>query len=250
MSFTKREALAVITSRMLRDGISIFVGIGISQLATELAKRLGKKNINIIYEGGTIDPVLKPPYIPYSTNDIRVGFRALMYPTCLESFTFMQRGLVDLALLGAAQVDRYGNVNSSLIRTEKGNLYLPGSGGANDLASLARETMIITALEKRRFVERVDFITSPGHLSGGESRKKEGLVGNGPSKVITDLAIFSFENGEMKVDGILHGCTIEEVLGNMSFHPKISKEIYEIPEPTEEELTILRSLDPNRVFLG
>jgi len=115
MSYTTRELLAVLTAREIKDGWSVFVGIGISQLAVELAKKMGKRKLFTIYEGGSVDPELKPPYLPYSTNDIRVGYKALMYPSCLDTFIYLQRGYVDLALMSAAQIDMYGNLNSSLI---------------------------------------------------------------------------------------------------------------------------------------
>ncbi|MEM3631703.1 MAG: CoA-transferase [Conexivisphaerales archaeon] len=246
VNYTKKELLAVLTSRALDDGISVFIGIGISQLAVELARKMGKTRLISIYEGGSIDPFIKPPFMPYSTNDIRVGYRALMYPSCVETFTYMQRGYIDLALMGAAQIDIHGNVNSSLIRSEKGLLRLPGSGGANDLASLAGRTIIVAPLEKRRFIENVDHITSPGWLNG--SRNGSGLIGKGPYKVITDMAIFGFNHGIMRLEAVIDGLTVDDVLSSMSFKPEIG-DVKTIDPPSEVELSLLREIDRDGIFL-
>ncbi|MGC8579299.1 MAG: CoA-transferase subunit beta [bacterium] len=240
------EILATLTAREIADNTTAFVGIGISQLAVELAKLMGKR-VSIIYEGGSVDPVLLPSKMPYSTNDLSVGYKATMYPTCVETFLYMQRGLVDVALMGAAQIDRYGNINTTYINRPGSAIYLPGSGGGCDLASLAKETYIITALEKRKFVEKVDYITSPGHV---KNRAVSGLLGNGPSKVITDKAIFYFNSkGEMELGAIMEGFTVDDVLQQMGFKPAIREKIFKINPPTDKELYLLRSLDPSRVFL-
>ncbi len=246
MRVSANEILAVLTSREIPDHSSVFVGIGISQLAVELAKLLGKK-VSIIYEGGSVDPTLNPEMMPYSTNDVSVGYKATMFPSCVETFLYLQRGLIDIAMMGAAQVDRYGNINTTFINRPGSPIYLPGSGGGCDLASLAKETYIITLLEKRKFVERVDYITSPGHVPG---RSRSGLLGNGPSKVITDKAIFQFNpKGEMELVAVLEGVEVDEVLSQMGFKPQINPNLKKLSPPSEEELRLLRSLDPLRVFL-
>lgn len=250
--YNKREILAILTAREIPDGSSVFVGIGISQLAIELARMMGKRKLFSIYEGGTIDPFIKPNFMPFSTNDIRVGYRALMYPSSIETFLYMQRGYVDLALMGAAQIDIHGNVNSSVLKGGGQVTRFPGSGGANDLASLAKQTIIVTSLEKRRFVSTVDYITSPGWLSGGNSRSSAGLRGGGPAMVITDKAIFRFDEKDrmMRLDAILEGVKVDDVLDNMGFTPLVSKDLGMLSPPSPDELRALRGIDPGKVFIG
>ena len=169
--YTANELLAVLSARQLKDGQVVFAGIGIPLLAAVMARRGHAPRLMIVVEGGIFDPEMLPGRLPISTNEMRDAHRATMLASITDTFLYAQRGFLDLGFIGGAQIDRFGNVNSSLIGPPaRPAVRLPGSGGANDIASLCREVMVVTMHERRRFVERVDFITSPGFLGGGASR--------------------------------------------------------------------------------
>src|SRR5580658_10496635 len=191
---TASEMLAVLSARQLRDGQVVFAGVGIPLLAATLAQRLHCPGLTILFEGGVIGAFVEPGKLPPSTNDQRCTKRANMVLGSADVLLLLQRGYVDVGFMGGAQIDQYGNLNSSFIGTPAApKTRLPGTGGGNDIASL---TNMIVAMkhEKRRFVEKVDFITSPGFLAGGESRRDSGLIAGGMSRVVTDLGLFGFED--------------------------------------------------------
>ncbi|MCS7129553.1 MAG: CoA-transferase [Candidatus Caldarchaeum sp.] len=250
--YSRSELLAVLTARVIEDRKTLFVGVGIPMLAAALAQRLHAPNIVIVFEGGIIAPQIKPSYLPLSTNEVRAARRALVLPPICDVFFYQQRGYIDFAIIGGAQVDMYGNVNTSVIGDYSSpRVRLPGSGGANDIASTCSNVIISTFHERRRFVKKVDFITSPGYLSGNRSREQAGLIFGKPIKVVTDMAVMSFddETKTMKVDAVLRGLNLETVLSNMDFRPVISKDVETIEPPTEEELMLLRQIDPDRLML-
>ena len=201
-TYTASELLAVMSARLLRDGQVVFAGVGIPLLAATLAQRLHGPGLTILFEGGTIGAFVEPGQLPPSTNEQRCTRRANMVLGSTDVLLLLQRGYVDVGFMGGAQIDQYGNLNSSLIGSpERPATRLPGTGGGNDIASL---TQMIVAMkhEKRRFVERVDFITSPGFLAGGESRRDSGLIAGGMSRVVTDLGLFGFD-ASFKADDIV-----------------------------------------------
>src|SRR3954466_9895401 len=212
-AYTSIELLAILSARQLKDGQVVFAGVGIPLLAATLAQRLHCPGLTILFEGGVIGAFVEPGRLPPSTNDQRCTVRANMVLGSAEVLLLLQRGYVDVGFMGGAQIDQYGNLNSSVIgdpahpRTR-----LPGTGGGNDISSL---TAMIVAMkhEKRRFVERVDFITSPGFLDGGDSRAKSGLPTGGMFRVVTELAVFSFEDAvrRMKVAALNPGVSRDEV---------------------------------------
>src|SRR5271169_7065738 len=192
---TASELLAVISARLLREGQVVFAGVGIPLLAATLAQRLHAPGLTILFEGGVIGAFIEPGKLPPSTNEQRCTRRANMVLSSTDVLLLLQRGYVDIGFMGGAQIDQYGNLNSSLIGSpEHPTTRLPGTGGGNDIASL---TQMIVAMkhEKRRFVNRVDFVTSPGFLSGGDSRHAAGLIAGGMFRVVTDLGVFGFEEG-------------------------------------------------------
>src|SRR4030095_577464 len=163
-------------------------------MASVLAQRTHAPRLTMMVEGGVIGPMWKPGELPISTNEMRAAYRAQMLPGISDAFLLAQRGFFDVGFIGGAQIDQHGNLNTSAIGGyARPKVRLPGSGGANDIISLCREVMILTVHEKRRFTERVDFVTSPGYLSGGDSRRKSGLLFGGVSRVITTLGVFGFE---------------------------------------------------------
>ena len=177
----------------MSDGQVVFAGVGMPLLAATLAQRLHAPGLTILFEGGTIGAFVEPGKLPPSTNEQRCTRRANMVLSSTDVLLLLQRGYIDVGFMGGAQIDRYGNLNSSFIGDpQHPATRLPGTGGGNDIASL---TQMIVAMkhEKRRFVDRVDFVTSPGFLSGGDSRREAGLIAGGMYRVVTDLGLLGFE---------------------------------------------------------
>src|SRR5580698_5293945 len=211
---TPEEVMAVTASRLLADDRVVFAGVGMPLLASALARRRQAPNLTVVLEGGIIGTHLLPGHLPVSTNEMRAAFGAEMLTDVTDIFLFAQRGYFDYGFLGAAQVDMYGNINTSVIGTmERPKVRLPGSGGANDIISLCNEVLIVTQHEPRRFVERVDFITSPGYLSGGDSRARAGLLTGRLGAVVTDLALLDFEpaSRRMRLRALQPGVTVSQV---------------------------------------
>src|SRR5690349_11325914 len=218
-SHSAAELLTILSARQLEDGQVVFAGVGIPLLAATLAQRQRCPGLTILFEGGVIGAFIEPGKLPPSTNDQRCTKRANMVLGSAEVLLLLQRGYVDLGFMGGAQVDQYGNLNSSFIGDPaKPKTRLPGTGGGNDIASL---TQMIVAMkhEKRRFVENVDFITSPGWLKGGHTRADGGLPSGGMYRVVTDLAVFGFDEKtrRMKPKALNPGVTREQVQDNTGF---------------------------------
>jgi glutaconate CoA-transferase subunit B len=249
---TASEMLAVLSARQLRDGQVVFAGVGIPLLAATLAQRLHCPGLTILFEGGVIGAFVEPGKLPPSTNDQRCTKRANMVLGSADVLLLLQRGYVDIGFMGGAQIDQFGNLNSSFIGDPaRPKTRLPGTGGGNDISSL---TNMIVAMkhEKRRFVANVDFITSPGFLRGGTSRAQSGLPTGGMFRVITELAIFSFDDAQrrMKVLALNPGVSREAVQDNTGFD-LIFDDAVSVTEPPEDiELATLRMLDPDRLFIG
>jgi glutaconate CoA-transferase, subunit B len=237
------------SARLLRDGETVFAGVGIPLLAATLAQRLHAPGLTILFEGGTIGAFIEPGKLPPSTNEQRCTRRANMVLGSTDVLLLLQRGYVDVGFMGGAQIDQYGNLNSSLIGSpEKPATRLPGTGGGNDIASLTR-MIVAMKHEKRRFVERVDFITSPGFLSGGDSRRAAGLAAGGMS-VVTDLGLFGFDDvsKRMLLLALHPGVSAAEVHANTGFEMLVAPEPTVTAPPTENELAVLRCLDPDRLY--
>ena len=239
------------SSRLLQDGQTVFAGVGISLLAATLAQRMHAPGLTILFEGGTLGPFIVPGELPPSTNEQRCTRRANMVLSSTDVLLLLQRGYVDIGFMGGAQIDQYGNLNSSFIGdADDPTIRLPGTGGGNDIASL---TQLIVAMvhEKRRFVEKVDFVTSTGFWRGGSSREESGLITGGPAGVVTDLAILGFDEGSkrMKVQGLQAGVTRAQVQERTGFELLFDAEIETLKPPTHEELTILREFDPDRIYI-
>ena len=252
-ALSTNEMLAVLGSRALKDGQTVFTGVGAPMLATALAQRRHAPRLTMVVEGGIVGPQWRPGWLPISTNEIRAAYRAQMLPAITDIFLMAQRGFLDVGFIGGAQIDRYGNLNTSAIGGyARPKVRLPGSGGANDIISLCSEVIILTAHEPRRFVDQVDFITSPGYLQGGDSRRRSGLVFGGVSRLVTTLGIFDFEPGtrRMRLESVLAGVTVEEVRDQTPFDLVLPERVGTTPRPTDDELAVLRALDPERQFLG
>ncbi|MBU0668390.1 hypothetical protein KJ951_03445 [Patescibacteria group bacterium] len=249
--YTQQEFMAICGARLIWDGAIVLAGTGMPVLSAMLAQKLGAPNAKIVYEGGNIDTKNKD--LPLSVSDPRLMYNAAAALDMRASLgELLQGGYIDIGFLGGAQIDRYGNINSTAIGNyKKPKVRLVGSGGANDIASLSRATFIITTHEKRK-LHSCDYLTSPGHLKGGKTRAKAGLKGDGPQFIITDLCIFDFhpKSKKARIKSIHPGITKKEVQKNMSWRPIIPRHIPVTKPPTPAELTLLRSLDPKGVYLN
>jgi glutaconate CoA-transferase subunit B len=252
VTYTPSELLAVSASRLLADGNVVFAGVGTPLLASALARITHAPGLTIVIEGGSIGLEVAPGNLPISTNEMRGARRAVALPSITHIFLYAQRGYFDYGFLGGAQIDPYGNINTSIIGTvERPKVRLPGSGGACDIACLCREIMLVTRHEKRRFVERLDFLTSPGQVDGGRGRRGAGLLFGRVAAVVTDLALMDFDSdsGRMRIAALQPGAERRQVEEQTGFELAAAPNVRRLGPPTERELTLLRSLDPRRVFL-
>ncbi|NLA59672.1 MAG: 3-oxoacid CoA-transferase [Firmicutes bacterium] len=251
--YNAMELMICLAARFLEDGKTVVVGTGAPCAAAMLAQKTHAPNLTVFFEAGGIAPLL--PTMPISVGDSRTFHKAIMASSMIDVMDACQRGVVDYCFLGGAQIDMYGNINSTVIGDfMKPRVRLPGSGGANDLASLTWRTMVITPHDKRRFVPKVDFITSPGYLTGKGAREVAGLPpGTGPYKIITNLCVMGFdeETCRMRVESLHTGVTKEEVVAATGFELIWPEHVLASGEPTEEELEILRNeVDPMKYIIG
>ncbi|HIM87022.1 MAG TPA: 3-oxoadipate--succinyl-CoA transferase subunit B [Gammaproteobacteria bacterium] len=247
---TASELLAVMSARLLNDGQIVFAGVGIPLLAVTLAQRLHAPSLTIMFEGGVIGPFIEPGKLPPSTNEQRCTRKANMVLPITDVLLLLQRGYIDIGFMGGAQIDRYGNLNSSFIGDpDKPKIRLPGTGGGNDISSLAN-MIVAMKHEKRRFVAEVDFVTSPGFLTGGTSRIDAGLVTGGMFRVVTDLALIGFdsESRQMSVLALHEGVSRDQVLDNTGFDLAFDDTLAETDPPSSDELAVLRELDPEQLY--
>lgn len=249
-AYTGSELLAVMSARLLKDGQTVFAGVGIPLLAAILAQKTHAPGLTILFEGGVIGPFVEAGKLPPSTNEQRCSRRANMLVSITEVLLLLQRGYVDVGFMGGAQIDRFGNLNSSFIGdAENPKIRLPGTGGGNDIASLA-DMIVAMKHEKRRFVEKVDFITSPGFLDGGDTRAEAGLPAGGMFRVVTDLGILGFEaeSRAMTVLALHPGVSADDIKANTGFELPVPDDVEVTPAPTPNELAILRELDPEQLY--
>jgi glutaconate CoA-transferase subunit B len=254
MEYHPLELMAVCAAKEIKDKEKVFIGIGVPLMAGLLAIYTHAPHAVLVFEGGYIGG--KPPGACSTVADDALGFNSPYITSLLRVFCDLQRGYFDLAIIGGAQIDKYGNVNSTAIFGSRGSynkplIRLPGSGGANDIASSAKRFIIMMKLERRRFVSRVDYITSPGYLYGPGSREKLGLKGGGPVAVITDKAIFRFDDKtkEMYLDSVHPGVSIEEVKSEVEWDLKISQNVKTTEPPTKNEINLLKLVDPLDITL-
>ncbi|HWP84433.1 MAG TPA: CoA-transferase [Terriglobia bacterium] len=245
------EIMAVAGARELRDGETVVVGLGLPQVASVLAKRTHAPNLTTLLEIGVVNS--NPIDTPAGLADSRIFHGATCWSGFLDILGMnLHRGVVDVGFLGALELDRYGNINTTLLKEESGQVrYFNGSAGGNDVASLARRVMVIMRHEKRKLPLAVSHLTSPG-FPGGKSRAENHLRGNGPHRVITDMAVLGFDpqTREAMVVSIHPGIRAQDVIDNTGFPLRLPAEIPETAPPSEEELRLLREeIDPRRVYL-
>jgi len=254
VEYNNMELMISLASRNLEDNSIVVVGTGAPCAAAMLAQKLYSPRLMIMFEAGGIGPLL--PSMPISVGDSRTFYRALSATSMPEIMETCQRGLVDYTFLGGAQIDQYGNINSTMIGEDYQNpkVRFPGSGGANDLGSLCWKTMMITPQDPKRFTEKIDFITTPGYLTGPGAREEAGLPpGSGPYKVITNLCVIGFddETKRMKVESMHPGITREQIIENTGFEMLWNDSLMESEPPRKEELECLREeVDPYRYIIG
>jgi glutaconate CoA-transferase subunit B len=252
LTYSSAELMIVNAARLLKDGDVVFVGVGQPNLACNLAKRTHAPNLTMIYEAGVIGA--EPSRLPLSIGDPTLVSGALSVVSMYDIFTlYLQRGNVDVGFLGGAQIDRYGNINATIVGKdyEHPKVRLPGSGGAQEIAAWANRCYIMTPHQKRRFPEKVDFLTSAGFLDGNGGREKAGLRGKGPVGVVTDIGFLEpDENGELMLTALHPGKTADQARENTGWDLKIASNLRTTLPMTESELFILRSeLDPTGIYL-
>jgi glutaconate CoA-transferase subunit B len=243
--YSTSEMMTVAAARMLRDGAVCFVGIGLPSTAANLARLTHAPELVLIYESGPIGA--KPDVLPLSIGDGNLAATADTVVSTPEIFRYwLQGGRIDVGFLGAAQIDKYGNINTTVIGDyRQPRTRLPGAGGAPEIAACAHEIFVILRQSKRAFVEKVDFITSVGHLDGGDARQRLGLPGRGPVAVITDLCVFEPdpESKELTVTSLHRGVTREQVQEATGWRVRFAERPRETPPPTAAELEALRDLE-------
>lgn len=239
------DVMTIAASRLLEDHKVLFAGIGQPLVAGALAKRRQAPHLTVLLEGGMIAIDLMPGELPASTNEVRAAIGAQMLTGASDIFLMAQRGFFDYGFIGVAQVDRFGNVNTSVIGDPaKPKTRLPGPGGANDIASMCNQVVIVTRHEPRRFVEKVDFVTSPGFLAGGTSRRDSGLLYGGPRWVVTDLALLDFtpDTHHMRVRALQAGVTLEQVQEATGFELVVDDRLHHLAPVEDAELDLLHQL--------
>ncbi|GBF34738.1 3-oxoadipate CoA-transferase subunit B [Desulfocucumis palustris] len=253
--YTASELMAIMTAKEFRDWEVAFVGIGIPLVAGITAKRFHAPNLNIVYESGCIGP--QKYRVDFNVGDSSAADGALCLTSEWRVFSDMQCGYYDVGVLGAAQVDKFGNLNTTAIFGDRDYclplVRLPGSGGGNDIGSNIGRVVVMLRLEPLRFVEKVDYITTPGFLDGTpEARKRAGLPGSGPVAVVTDKALFRFDSStrEMYLDTIYPGVDAGEVKSMVGWEIKIAAELKVAPEPEDRELAAVRAADPANLIMG
>jgi len=246
--------MTIAAARQIKDGDIVFCGTGISMLAAMAAKHISAPNSTIFFETGAIDSILEE--VPLAVADPRVMFGTAVNGSLADSFATMQNkrtGRRVVGIMGAAQIDRFGNLNSTVIGNyQQPKVRFSGSGGACDVASFVGRTIIFMQHEKRKFVRKLDYLTSPGWLDGPKKREELGLMPGGPSAVITNMAILGFDSNskEMLLKGFFPGISPAKIQKHMSFEVDMSRAL-EVPAPNSEELQVLRDLcDPQRLILG
>jgi acyl CoA:acetate/3-ketoacid CoA transferase beta subunit len=248
---TTEEIMVFAASNEFSDHEVALVGTGLPMIAAYLAKITHAPNTALVFESGVMDA--SPTHMASGVGDFPLVHRAIKTSSLFDSLSLLQRGKIDLGFLGAAEIDEYGNINSTVIGPYLSpKVRLPGSGGANDIASLAGRVVIIAKHQLRKFPKRVNYLTTPGFIDGPGSRESYGLRGAGPVKVITDLCIMGFddETKRMKLLSLHPGVTLDQVKENTGFELMIDKDLTETELPSQGVLKLIRSLDPDRIYIG
>jgi glutaconate CoA-transferase, subunit B len=251
-TYSPAEMMSTVAARELRDGEVVFVGIGLPNLACNLARATHAPNLLLIYESGAVGA--EPERLPVSIGDPSLVTGSLMVCGMADVFQFLlQNGRIEVGFLGGAQIDRYGNINTTVVGAyHRPSVRLPGSGGATEIAIHARRTVVISRLSRRAFPETVDFLTSPGHRVRGQTRRELGMPGAGPVRVITDKGILEAdgESGELMLTALYPGVSAEEVRAAVGWPLQGRETLVGVDPPRDAELRLLREvLDPHGLYL-
>jgi len=249
MDYTRRELMVAAAAREICDGEKVFVGMRLPLLGFAVAKELYAPNALGIFENGVVRdwPALDPIFTMSDPPNVA---RSLCCGSLIDVMSLLQSGRVDLGFLGGAEVDQYGNLNTHWVEESGKRTRLPGSGGAADIATMAKRCIILMNQERRRFPPKVHYITSPGFGDGGRWRENNHLAGGGPSRVITTMGIFSFnpESHEMVLASNHPGVTVEEIKNETGWPLRVSPDLRETPPPSRDELAAVRKYDPKGVW--
>jgi glutaconate CoA-transferase subunit B len=250
--YSSTELLACVAARFLSNGKSVFVGTGLPIIAAMLAQRTTAPDLLIVFEAGGIGPRI--PVLPVSVGDSRTFHQAVAASTMHDVMSLAQAGHVDYGFLGAAQIDPFGNVNTTVIGDyAHPKARLPGSGGANDLGSFCHQTIVVIRQDARKFVRKLDFMTTPGYLTGPGARERAGLPANsGPFRVVTQLATYGFDRAtcEMELIALHPGVTVELAQAESGFPIRVAAQVSVNEPPTSEERRLLREIDPQGLVIG
>lgn len=251
LDHTKNEIMIAASARLLAGVRNCFVGVGLPNIVCNLAQRTVAPELQLVYESGVFGA--RPERLPLSIGDPTLVSGSTAVTSMFELFAYyLQAGLIDVAFLGGAQIDRYGNLNTTVIGDyAKPKVRLPGSGGACEIAIHARRVLVIMRQAQRSFVDELHFRTSPGHSGDPAHDRARGWWGSGPTNVVTDLGTYGFdeETGEMTLLTLHPGVTLEQVRENMGWEPRVSPDLGETPPPTPEELRLIREeLDPDGIY--
>lgn len=243
-TYTADEMMTIAAARMVKNGAVLFVGIGLPSAAANLARLTHAPDVVLVYESGTIGT--KPSVLPLSIGDGELAETADTVVPLVEIFTYwLQGGRITLGFLGAAQIDKFANINTTVIGDyKKPSVRLPGAGGAPEIAASCGEVLITLRQNKRAFIDKLDFVTSSGHMTGGDSRDKLKLPGKGPTAVITDLGILTPDpvTKELVLTSIHPGVTVEKVVEATGWPLKVAPQLATTAPPTAQELSVLRDL--------
>lgn len=245
---SKSEIMIAASARQLARERICFVGIGLPNIVCNLAQRTASPDLQLVYESGVFGA--RPERLPLSIGDPTLVTGSTAVTSMFELFAYyLQAGLIDVAFLQGAQIDRFGNLNTTVIGDyEHPKVRLPGSGGACEIAINARRVMVIMRQGRRSFVEPIHFRTSPGHSGDPEHDAKRGWFGSGPTSVVTDLGTYGFDGatGEMTLTTLHPGVTLDEVRENTGWEPRVARDLGDTPPPSDEELRLIREeLDPS-----
>jgi glutaconate CoA-transferase subunit B len=254
-TYSKTELMICVAARLFEDGSTAFIGTGIPMLAAMLAAKTIAPNLVPVFEFGGIGAILDN--LPLAVGEARTFHRGLVAAGICELMETAQRGFIDYGFLGGAQIDHYGNLNSVTIgEHDHPRARLPGSGGGNDVGSQCWKTVAIMQHDKRRFVPKVDFLTTPGYLDGAGARENAGLpAGSGPINVVSTLALMDYDVGSggtyrMRLAATHPGVTVQEVIDNTGFELIIPDHVPVNDPPSDEELRLLREeIDPERFYI-
>jgi glutaconate CoA-transferase, subunit B len=251
LGYSKNELMIAASARQLAGARNCFVGVGLPNIVCNLAQRTSAPGLQLIYESGAYGA--RPERLPLSIGDPTLATGATAITSMFELFAYyLQKGLVDVAFLGGAQIDRFGNLNTTVIGSyDEPKVRLPGSGGACEIAIHARQILVIMRQAQRSFVEKLHFRTSPGHSGDPAHDAARGWWGSGPTAVVTDMGTYTFDEatGEMTLRTTHPGVSLDDVRANMGWDPRVADDLGETPAPTQEELRLIREeLDPGGVY--